>query len=63
MTTDQPALGDCDPNWDDLDRLCDLGAQLLHNPTKPGYWDLRHQGLTAWQIHRITTVQLTGEYL
>lgn len=67
MTADQLALDDYEPNWrdnpDQLDRLCDLGAQLLCDPVKPEYWDLRHQGLTALQIHGIQTIHLHGSYL
>ena len=66
MTAVQLAL-DCEPNWRDqpaeLDRLCDLGALALHDPHDPRWRDLRGQGLTAWQIHRMTTVKITGSYL
>ncbi|MFF7130358.1 hypothetical protein [Streptomyces sp. NPDC008240] len=60
MTADQLALDDCEPNWDDL---CDLGAQQLHDPVKTIYWDLRHQGLTPLQIHRIQTIKPPRRYL
>jgi hypothetical protein len=63
MTAQQLALGDCDPMWDDWDQLCDLGAEQLHDAAKNTYWDLRGQGLTALQIHRIITIHTTGEYL
>ncbi|MFJ5967916.1 hypothetical protein [Streptomyces sp. NPDC093060] len=60
MTAHQLTLDDCDPTWDDL---CDLGAQQLHDPVKTIYWDLRHQGLTPLQIHRIQTIKTQGSYL
>lgn len=67
MTGTQLTLDDCHPNWrdtpDEHDDLCDLGAQQLHDPVKPGYWDLRHQGLTPLQIHRIQTIKTQGSYL
>ena len=42
MTVRRPALDECEPLWHDWDALCDLGAQQLHDPVQPGYWDLRH---------------------
>ena len=58
---------DYGPTWRDdpdaLDRLCDLGAEALHDPVDPRLHDLRHQGLTALQINRIETVPLHGRYL
>jgi hypothetical protein len=50
-----------------LDDLIDLGAELLHDPLvdphQPGWRDLRGQGLTADQYHRIADVHVVGDYL
>ncbi|MET9073902.1 hypothetical protein ABZX95_17380 [Streptomyces sp. NPDC004232] len=61
--TVQLSLGDCDPSWDDWDQLCARGAEELHDPVDPRWHDLRGQGLTARQYHRIVDVQVVGEWL
>jgi hypothetical protein len=48
---------------DDNDRLYELGAAQLHDPTDPRDRDLRGQGLTALQIHTMTTIEPIGSYL
>ena len=58
MTGEQLALDDCDPQWDTTDALV-----LLHGHIDHRDFDLRHQGLTAWQIHTMQTVRVRGEYL
>ncbi|MEU1010044.1 hypothetical protein [Streptomyces sp. NPDC005890] len=63
MTADQLALGDCDPMWSDWEQLCDRGAAELVDPVDPRWRDLRHQGLTAQQYHRIVDVHVVGEWL
>ncbi|MFG2352623.1 hypothetical protein [Streptomyces sp. NPDC048521] len=63
MTADQLTLGDCDPLWHDWEQLCQRGAEELADPTDPRWRDLRHQGLTAQQYHRIADVQITGDWL
>lgn len=60
------ALGDCDPGWTPeqaLDRLCQLGAELLEDDIAPHLWDLRGQGLTHRQLNTITDIPITGSYL
>jgi hypothetical protein len=61
VTGEQLAF-DCEPGWDD-DRLYEIGAQLMHDPLDRRARDLWGQGLTAYQIHTMTTVPLTGSYL
>lgn len=66
MTGSPLALGDCDPGWtpdEALDRLCQLGAELLEDNIAPHLWDLRGQGLTRQQLNTITNVPITGSYL
>ncbi|MET7429592.1 hypothetical protein ABZT16_11420 [Streptomyces flaveolus] len=63
MTATQLALGDCDPAWDDLDRLADLGAEELHDPIDQPWRDLRGQRITKRQYHRMQTVPVQGDVL
>ena len=63
MTADQPTLGDCEPLWHDWDDLCQRGAEELCEPIDPRWHDLRRQGITAAQYHRIHDVELHGSYL
>jgi hypothetical protein len=63
VTADQLTLGDCDPMWSDWDQLCQRGAEELTDPIDPRWRDLRHQGLTARQYHRIVDVPVVGDYL
>jgi hypothetical protein len=56
--TADPAAADCDPLWTDDDALV-----LLHGLIPPQHWDLRGQGVTAWQIHTMTELQPPEEYL
>ncbi|MEV5347149.1 hypothetical protein [Streptomyces achromogenes] len=55
------------PTWrddpDELDRLCDLGAEALHESAERQPRDLRGQGLTAHQLQCITTVTPDRRYL
>ncbi|WP_435279136.1 hypothetical protein [Streptomyces sp. 1222.5] len=60
MTGEQLTLGDCDPTWP-VDTTTAL--VLLHGHIRPEDFDLRHQGLTAWQIHTMTTVDVKGDVL
>jgi hypothetical protein len=55
---------DCDPLWtdDEYDRLCTLGAELIHDPTDPHHRDLLGQ-LTRREIRTMTDVPLTGAWL
>lgn len=57
------APADCDPLWDDWDRLCDRGAEELYDPVDPRWHDLRHQGMSARRYHRIVDVPVVGEWL
>lgn len=59
MTAGQLALGDCDPAWMDDDEA----LAILHGLIPPQYWDLRGQGVTAVQIHRMTELTPPQEYL
>ena len=61
--TAQLTLGDCDPMWFDWEQLCQRGAEELGDPVDPRWHDLRRQGITAQQYHRITDVQVVGEWL
>lgn len=67
MTADQLRLDDCEPNWrdnpDEHNALCDLGAEQLHNPSGPTYWEARRQGLTPKQIRSIQTIKPLRRYL
>ena len=58
--TQQLALGDCDPTWDDL---ADLGAEEVHDPVDREWRDLRGQRITRRQYHRTQTIKITGSYL
>jgi hypothetical protein len=58
MTAQQLTIDDCEPVWDTTDALV-----LLHGHIQPKDWDLRHQGLTAWQIHTMQTIRVQGDYL
>ncbi|MEU6552069.1 hypothetical protein ABZ915_17560 [Streptomyces sp. NPDC046915] len=60
MTGEQLALDVCDPTWSDL---ADHTLAALYDPHDPRWRDLRGQGLTAWEIHRMTTVTTVGSYL
>lgn len=61
--TDQITFGDCDPMWSDWDQLCEQGAEELADPIDPRWHDLRRQGITARQYHRITDVQVVEDWL
>ncbi|GAA3113673.1 hypothetical protein [Streptomyces echinatus] len=61
--TVQLTLGDCDPLWSDWEELCQRGAEELADPTGPRWRDLRHQGVTARQYHRIVDVHVVGDLL
>jgi hypothetical protein len=54
MTTEQLALYDCEPDWDDED--LDDEPSLCHP-------DLRSQGLTAAQLRTMTDVPVSRRYL
>jgi hypothetical protein len=54
VTTDQLALYDCEPDWDDEDLDDDPG---------PRHPDLRGQGLTPLQLHTMTDVPVSRRYL
>ncbi|MFF7946984.1 hypothetical protein [Streptomyces griseorubiginosus] len=58
------AQADCDPLWTDeeWERLCQRGAEYLHDPTDPRHRDLRGQ-LTALEIHTMTDVRVVGAWL
>lgn len=58
MTSQQLALDDCDPTWTTTDALVLLHGHIDHRDS-----DLRHQGLTAWQIHTMQTVNVKGDLL
>ncbi|MFJ9752789.1 hypothetical protein [Streptomyces chartreusis] len=66
MTTARLALG-YEPNWhgrpDAPDPLGNLDAELLDEGVDSCDRDLLGQGLTAQEIHSITTVPITGTYL
>ena len=55
MTTDQLALYDCEPGWDE-----DLVEDDDPGPCHP---DLRSQGLTAAQLRTMTDVPVSRRYL
>lgn len=55
MSSQQLALDDCEPDWDD-DWLDDI-------PDTPTHPDLRGQGLTTLQLHTMTTIEPSGGYL
>jgi len=61
--TGQLTIGDCDPMWSDWEQLCDRGAEELDDPIDLRWRDLRGQGLTPRQYHRIADVRVVGEYL
>lgn len=44
-----------------FDELVDRGAELLEDPTDPEWRDLRGQGVTADDYHRMTSVDVRGE--
>ncbi|MFG3660268.1 hypothetical protein [Streptomyces sp. NPDC047706] len=52
-----------DDNQLTLDELCDLGAEELHDPIDSRWHDLRHQGITARQYHRLVDVHVVGDWL
>jgi hypothetical protein len=54
--TAEPTAADCEPMWSDAE-------VLLHGLIPPQHFDLRGQGLTAWQIHTMTELQPPEEYL
>ncbi|MFJ9753143.1 hypothetical protein [Streptomyces chartreusis] len=66
MTIAQLALG-CETNGhgrpDVLDPLCNLGTELIDEGVDSCNRDLLGQGLTAQEIHSITTVPITETYL
>lgn len=47
-------------DWTDL---CDLGAELLAMEPDPRHRDLLGQGLTEAELHTITDIPITGEYV
>ncbi|MCG0061695.1 hypothetical protein L0F81_00075 [Streptomyces tricolor] len=57
------ALGDCDPLWHDWENLCRQGAAELTDPAEPRWRDIRGQGLTAHQYHRIVDIHVVGDWL
>lgn len=46
-----------------FDDLRALGAEELQDPTDPRWHDLKHQGITATQYHRMQDTPIAGEYL
>ena len=48
-----------DIDWSDV---CDTPDGDRHEP-EPGHRDLIRCGLTAVQLHTMTTIELTGSYL
>lgn len=63
MTANQLSLGDCDPMWSDWEELCQRGSMGSASSSAPRWRDLRHQGLTARQYHRIVDVHVVGDLL
>ncbi|MGW1135630.1 hypothetical protein [Streptomyces griseoluteus] len=60
MTAHQLALDACDPTWE---QLADQGAEELHDPVDQPWRDLRGQGITRRQYHRMQTVPVEGDLL
>lgn len=60
MTAEQLTLdeGDCEPAWTTDDALVVLHGHIPHQ-----WWDLKRQGITAWQIHTMKTINVQGDYL
>lgn len=58
MTAEQLTLADCDPDWTTDDALVELHDYIPHQ-----WWDLKRQGITAWQIHTMQTIEVQGDYL
>lgn len=57
------APADCGELWSDWDDLCARGAEDLHDPSDPRWHDLRRQGITARQYHRLVDVKIAGDWL
>lgn len=51
------------PDQRSFDDLADEGAALLADPCDPRWLDLRGQGMTADDYHRIHDIQPVGEWL